>query len=1027
LARSSASVDAVVFDDADGRTPDSGAGPRPAKKSSSSKAKDDPGLDGGAHIGRYVVLYRHGRGGMGNIYAAYDPELDRRVAIKLLKRSRRRGRDAHARMVREAQALARLSHPNVVAIHDVGLHEGRVWVAMDFIDGLTLRRWVAAESRSTDELLAVFVQAGQGLAAAHKAGLIHRDFKPENVIVDSDGRAQVLDFGLARASTSGAPSGIRRGSVDSVEREPAAISTSSGSLSMRLTRDGALVGTPAYMAPEQHLREPTDDRTDQFAFCLALYEALYREMPFVGDDDKELKKNVVAGNMRPAPRKSKVPAWLRKVLLQGLAVEPSDRWPNMDALLAELARDRGRGTRRVATMLGGAALIGALGFAGSVLVSSDSERCDDADAPIAEVWNDDRRNAVEASFMTTGKPYAAAAWRNTRAVLDNRAQTWSTARREACEATWVRGVQPQEVLVRRLSCLQRRLDELDGLIGVFERADPTVVERAVQAAHDLTGIEGCADVDALDSQLPLPEDPRDRVLAEDLRARLSEAHTRERAGKYREGVELATTAVEDARALGFRPLEAEALVTLGRLQLRDGKTRDALESLREAVFTAEAGGHIAAAGDAWVLLLEVAYLRPETHADATEWGRHATALVEHLGRGSQLDASLQRAEGNLRAIQGRPADAVRHLRRAAEILEARGGETPELGETLTDLGNAYTELGRLDEARDHHERALRIATEQLGETHPGVASAMTGLALAYDELGRTDESYPLYESAVTIFKEALGPWHPSVATALNNYAGVLYAKGDYADALEKFERAAAIWEAAYGPEHPDVALTLGNIGLALEGLGRVDEAIEHHERALELRTAAWGPEHPDVAISLRNLGDLYWYRERYSEAKTQHERAVKVLEASLGPDHPRVAKPLEGLASDEHMLGNYDAALQHYRRALTLRETALGSEHEFVAAVLTEIGRVQLDAQAPLRAVGPLERAVQIHDNSARASLESAASRFALARAVLAGNEDAPKARRLARQARAEAREVDVTAELVGEIEGWLSKLEPEH
>ncbi|MEM6992656.1 MAG: serine/threonine-protein kinase, partial [Myxococcota bacterium] len=458
MARSEASRDAVAYDNSEHRTADSAPDPETRRA-----GKDEPGLDGGAHIGRYVVLYRHGRGGMGHIYAAYDPELDRRVAIKLLRRSRKRGRDPHARMVREAQALARLSHPNVVAIHDVGVHEGRVWVAMDFLEGLTLRRWATAETRTLAQFLDVFAQAGRGLAAAHKAGLVHRDFKPENVIVDAEGRAQVLDFGLARASLTGAPSGVRRGSVDSADREGAGISTSSGSLSMRLTRDGALVGTPAYMAPEQHQRGPTDERTDQFAFCLAMYEALYRESPFAGDDEKELKTNVIEGNLRDAPRTTKVPTWLRKVLLRGLSVEPGDRWPSMDAVLYEFSRDRTHPRRRLVAVGSAVVIAGGLAVAGAAVLTTGEDRCADADAPVHQVWNDARKAEIERAFMDTDKPYAAAAWRNAAVVMSAQADAWSTARREACEATWVAGVQPQEVLVLRLSCLQRRLDELDGL------------------------------------------------------------------------------------------------------------------------------------------------------------------------------------------------------------------------------------------------------------------------------------------------------------------------------------------------------------------------------------------------------------------------------------------------------------------------------------------------------------------------------------------------------------------------------------
>ena len=959
------------------------------------------------------------------MYAAYDPELDRRVAIKLLRRSDSSRRDPHARMVREAQALARLSHPNVVAVHDVGVHEGRVWVAMDFLEGHTLRRWTATETRSRAAILDVFSQAGQGLSAAHKAGLVHRDFKPDNVIVNAEGRAQVLDFGLARASMSGGPSGAFRGSMDSEAREAPESDASGGSLSMRLTREGALVGTPAYMAPEQHERGPTDERTDQFAFCLALYEALYREPPFAGDNDKELKANVTGGALRAAPRHSDVPSWLRAAILRGMSVNPSDRWPSMDALLQELRRDHGVPRRRQYLAAGGVLLLGSLAAAVVMSLSADPDRCINAAAPMQAIWNDARKDTIHEIFMRTGKPFAAAAWRNSVVILDAHAAHWMDARREACEATWVAGVQPQETLVLRLACLQRRLDELDGLVSTFQDADSTVVERAVQAAHALTAADSCADTQALASSVPLPEDRRQRTLAEDLRSRLSAARTHERSGQYDEGLELAANAVDDARVLAFRPVEAEALVMLGRLQLRNGNTRDAQQTLHDAVVAAEAGGHTSAAAQAWVLLLQVATLHPPLHQDATRWEQHASALVERLGRGSVLDAELQRASGNLLSAQAQHTQAVRHLRRGVEILESRVGETPHLGEMLTDLGNAYLELGRLNDAREHHTRALRILREQLGDHHPDVASAMTGLALAYDELGHPERSYPLYEQVVDIFSEALGPTHPSVATALNNYAGVLHAKGEYIEALQRFERAAAIWEAAYGPEHPDVALTLGNIGLVLEGLERWPEAIDHHRRALALRERAWGPMHPDVEISLRNLGDLHWYRGEFELAREYHRRAVDIIDNSLGADHPRTAAPLEGLAADLVSLGQPELALQHYRRALGVRASALGANHPVVANVLTEIGSLHLDAGDAEQAQATLFRARGIYDKHGQPTASGAKCRFALARAIVATTGDEVQARQSARRALAEFREADPDNSEVSAVQDWLAAHPP--
>ncbi|MCY1053592.1 serine/threonine-protein kinase [Nannocystis sp. SCPEA4] len=281
-------------------------------------------------FGRFAVLRTLGEGGMGVVYAAYDEELDRRIAIKVL-RDATPDPNARDRMVREAQAMARLSHPNVVQVHEIGQQSGQIYVAMEFVKGMTLRTWLSEQARSWREIRDMFVQAGRGLAAAHAEGLVHRDFKPENVLIGSDGRARVADFGLAGAA--GTPAALENG-PDSVALRLGrhnAFSTS-------LTLDGTIMGTPAYMSPEQHRGLHTDAGTDQFSFCVALWGALYRQPPFAGNNLLDLADSVCTGALvKPPP--SEVPAFIHDALVRGLAVEPGKRHPSMDALLAELTRD----------------------------------------------------------------------------------------------------------------------------------------------------------------------------------------------------------------------------------------------------------------------------------------------------------------------------------------------------------------------------------------------------------------------------------------------------------------------------------------------------------------------------------------------------------------------------------------------------------------------------------------------------------------------------------------------------------------
>ncbi|HET6149219.1 MAG TPA: bifunctional serine/threonine-protein kinase/formylglycine-generating enzyme family protein [Polyangia bacterium] len=322
-------------------------------------------LEAGARIGRYLILERVGSGAMGVVYGAYDPELDRKVALKLLDGGGASQEPAaRARLLREAKAMARLAHPNVVVVHDVGVFEGRVFLAMEFLGGGTLKSWLGSRPRTSREVTAVFAAAGRGLAAAHAAGLVHRDFKPENVLLDKEGRPRVVDFGLARDATAkqtredlGVSSLLP--AAPALELVPALPTTASGETTVSpldtLTRSGVIMGTPAYMAPEQFLGEATNEQTDQFSFCVALYEALYGERPFTGGSLVRLLNNITEGRLRAPPENRDVPAWIRRAVIRGLQADPAQRWPSMTPLIAALEDDPAARQRR--RIVAGAAVV----------------------------------------------------------------------------------------------------------------------------------------------------------------------------------------------------------------------------------------------------------------------------------------------------------------------------------------------------------------------------------------------------------------------------------------------------------------------------------------------------------------------------------------------------------------------------------------------------------------------------------------------------------------------------------------------
>jgi serine/threonine protein kinase len=392
-------------------------------------------------VGRFRLLYRLGEGGMGTVYAAYDDRLDRKIAVKLIRPSQREGVEMRERTLREARALARVSHPNVVHVYEVGEIEDQLFVAMEFLAGPTLRDWVDAQQRTWREVLRIFCQAGEGLSAAHAQGIIHRDFKPHNAMLGADGRVRVLDFGLARLGESEmAPT------EDTMVRGEGA-----------LTMTGAILGTPAYMAPEQWQAGQVSAYSDQFSYCVALFEALYGNRPFAGKTIAHLWESLEAGRVAARPRDTEVPRWVHAVLLRGLSIEASDRWPSMRELLDALARDPRVRRRRAGLGTLAVAFAGALGYAviPTSEPTSEPEICASAGSEISDVWSDARAAEVEQTVRAKHGDSADKILAIALPRIDRYADEWSAMRDEACHAH-ADGQQSENVFDLRNACLDHR-------------------------------------------------------------------------------------------------------------------------------------------------------------------------------------------------------------------------------------------------------------------------------------------------------------------------------------------------------------------------------------------------------------------------------------------------------------------------------------------------------------------------------------------------------------------------------------------
>lgn len=866
----------------------------------------------GAQVGRYVIVGTVGEGGMGVVYAGYDPELDRKVALKVLRPERAASATARARLLREAQAIARLSHPNVVAVHDAGAVGEQVFVAMEYVDGRTLRQWLKEEKRQWKEITDLFRVAGQGLAAAHAAGLVHRDFKPDNVLIGKDGRVRVADFGLARP-------------VESEEEEREA----SGDRSPVITSWGVVLGTPGYMAPEQLRGQSSDARSDQYSFCVALYEALYGERPFAGGDSEEIAEAAERGEVRPPrpPREdAKVPAWLRDVVLRGLSADPARRWPSMNDLLRELARDPGAVRRRwlaaALVLLAGGGLLAwgsALGNAGRL--------CSGAGRKLAGVWDEGRKAAVRASFLGTRQPYAAVALNRVDSLLDTYAGGWTAMHREACEASRVRGEQSEDLLDRRMFCLDQRLREVDALAGLFSRADAGVVERSVAMARGLTRLDSCADVASLAARVPPPRDPALRERVDRVRSAVAEVETWIAAGRQAEAGLKAEAAVAAARKVGYQPTEAEALYLQGYLQDLLGETEKAEATTFDALVAAQASGHLEVAARAASELGWIASNSAGQPDEGERWARLSEAVAGALPANDALHAEVLRRKATVLTAQGRFAEAVETASRALALAErAYGPEHPEVARIFSNLGVFYNELGDNEASIRASLRGLAIRQKLFGPGHPDLARSYNTLANAYSDLRRFEEAQIYQERAYAIFRDSYGPDHPQALGVLNNIANTYKDRGQYAEAEQRYRQVVESAIRVDGPDHRNVGMALGNLAESVLLQKRYAEALEIYRRSLIIDEKALGRDHPNLAYDFQGIGTVLFEMGRAAEAVPVLERALALREKNpLDPDllsntRYNLARALWGTGRKDRSLKLAHQALEGYAKS--------DSEHE---------------------------------------------------------------------------------------------------
>ncbi len=846
----------------------------------------------GSRVAHYIVLEQLGLGGMGVVYAAYDPKLDRKVALKVL---RSEGHDetaavARLRLVSEGRALARVSHPNVVAVYDVGTVQEEVYVAMELVEGTTLGQWRKARARPWTEVAEMFVQIALGLIAVHDASLVHRDVKPDNILIDREDRPKVTDFGLARPERD-APESLRQQEQRLVEADIAVER-------LQLTQTGARLGTPAYMACEQLNGGDASPQSDQFAFCVTLWETLYGERPFAGGSWVSLVLAVTEGQIRepPTPPSGRpVPAWLRRVLERGLSPEPRDRWPNMRELANALkAGDPQRVRRRwwmgAATLAVAGSLTAGAGWQRSQERAAAEAACEHDARKVDTVWTPQARAQLRSNYGRSKIDDAMAIEAGVESIFDTFSDAWAQERGEVCLAAL--DPTPVPMLERRLDCLDQGLDTLSSLVDTFSDAGDVIISRSRRTAEGLVDLERCSDLPRLERMPALPEDAEARIAVREIDRQLSQTLVHEHLGHYEEGLRRSEQSLEAARATEHQPVIAVALYRVAVFQEKLGNYEAAVEhwaaSFREASLC---GNDDLAAQAAGALAFAEGVQQGRTDT-GIRWSEFAGILIERLDKTNTLDEA-------------------RRLDTLAVLTEDRG---------------------RFDEAVALHRRSLELRESLVPPTHQSIGYGLANLAGVLQNQGKLAEAEAALLRSRSIFENAFGPDNPTTAHVLHNLAGLYREQARYDEANTLYVAVLENWSARLGPDHPDVGDVYANMRATALAQGKLKDAEAHAREAVRIRgTAQDKGEARGVAEAALNLGTILALQGRSEDAKAQFEAALADSADSVDhDDNTRGRSHLSlGWLALEH--GEREAAKIQLRRAKGSFEAAPQSSPQWIA------------------------------------------------------------------------------------------------
>ena len=836
---------------------------------------------GQLRVGHYRIERQLGAGAMGEVHLAVDEELERPVAIKFV-RAQLTGAAANKqlwaeRLRAEARALARLAHPNVVRVYEVGEYDERVYLAMEFIEGGSLREWLRDASASWEQVLTAYLDAGRGLAAAHAAGLVHRDFKPDNVLRGRDGRVAVADFGLASVD----PEHVLAASTTAVDGRldrPSPLPTS-----------GVLRGTPSYMAPEQ-FGGWADARSDQFAFCVALFEALWGRRPFAQFTLDEALHGEVEWKPVPPPSNSPVPGWVWSLLRRGLAREPEDRWPDLDALLSAIeARLHAR--RRRAWLVGSAfsaVLVGLLSAAAVGWWGHDPapDACEALDAELDETWTATQRSALLDRFVAL--PYLSGSEVPVLAGLDRWRVAWLDARTQLCRARVGGDV---VVLDRQAACLERQRRATQALVDAMLTGDEASVRAGPGAIERLADPAACSVEARLGGPLPAPAaiaDAVERVRDEHaiVEAELLLARGERALGRL-------TGLDEQVRQLDHAPLQAEHELLRGQALLFIDPERG-FAALEHAADIGEGTRHDALVADSWRIMASAAATKLPDLERGRRWLRRADAAATRVGIDELGAARLELVRADLELLDNQHQAALDLLEPLLPLFEARDQQLLA-AETAKAIGTALLGRGDLQAAVRMFDRALGHAEAVYGPRHPDLGIAAYNLGQVTLDAGLLDESRGLLERAVEIWSSSDASTARERGRAHLVLGQLALVEGHNHDVLAHGRAAAQAFERS--PTVGDIEYTeaAALTGVALYYLGEFDEATLALHRAVEGYTAAYGAD--DAATSRYRLS-LAWSllgEGQHDEAAQAFEQALTTLQAKAADDAANIFDARLGL------------------------------------------------------------------------------------------------------------------------------------